>query len=190
MVLFTITAICFAQKIKVNETNNNIRRISTDKVTIEIPNYFDFRIELFIDASNNRQYFIRGDSETNEYHNIPEHGKLLFKTFDESIVELTACYSELVQVSQGEWQPIAYYPISENNLRKLFMGVAKVRVELLSYNKKDQSVFQDLQDVSYKKDKLGKKFEKMYLAIEEEQSKNSINSKSIDNKNIDATSGF
>lgn len=177
----------FAQKVESNNVNNGIRRISTKETTINLSNDFNIKLELFLDNDNNEQFFIKGESEINEYHNIPEHGKLMFKTFDGSIIELTACYSELSQVSETSWMPTAYYPISKDNLDKIIEGIAKIRVELLSYNKKEKSVYTDIQDIDYKKDKVGEKISLMCQAINKEVEKIKKNNSSL---NIDATAGF
>ena len=84
---------------------------------------------------------------------------------NDEIIELTSCYSELVKVSDTARVPIAYYPITESQLLSLFTGIKKIRVELLTLNEDDETVFTEYVDKEYKKDKLGRVIKEMYDAI-------------------------
>jgi hypothetical protein len=94
---------------------------------------------------------------------------LLFKTYDGTVIELTSVISELVQIADGVWEPTAYYPISQEQLGKLFTGISKIRVEMLSYNKKEDTPFMDYPEKEFKKDKMGKQFKEMFDNIEKKQ---------------------
>ena len=160
MLLLTITT--YAQGVEVNEQKNGITRISTKEYTIEFDNFFDLNIEKFI-SGNSTQYYIRGASEANEYHNFPPKAKMMLNLMNGNTIELTAIYTELVELREGhEWKPMAYYPISEEQLHELFTGVKKITVEMLSYNKKTDKVFTDMADIEFKKDKIGKELKAMY----------------------------
>lgn len=157
-----------SQKVKSDDIDNGIRRIQSKAETIDLDNFFSYNLEKFID-NNESQYFIRGRSEENQYHNFPYNCKLLFRTFDGTVIELTSVLSELVQKDNGIWEPTAYYPISQEQLEKLFNGISKIRVEMLSYNKKEDKPFMDYPELEFKKDKMGKQFKEMFDNIEKKQ---------------------
>lgn len=171
--IFLIAAWCvvicsFSQAVKSDDIANGVRRIQSKDETIDFENYFRYNLEKFI-CDDESQYFIRGRSEENEYHNFPNNSKLLFKTFDGTIIELTSVISELVQIDKQVWEPTAYYPISQDQLDKLFTGISKIRVEMLSYNKKENTPFMDYPELEFKKDKMGKQFKEMFDNIEKKE---------------------
>lgn len=169
--LFTLLIIAFnsfSQKVESDDIKNGVRRIQSKDETIDFENFFRYNLEKFI-CNNESQYFIRGRSEENEYHNFPNNCKLLFKTYDGTVIELTSVISELVQIADGVWEPTAYYPISQEQLGKLFTGISKIRVEMLSYNKKEDTPFMDYPEKEFKKDKMGKQFKEMFDNIEKKQ---------------------
>jgi len=169
--LFTLLLIAFnsfSQKVESDDIENGVRRIQSKDKTIDFENFFRYNLEKFI-CNNESQYFIRGRSEENEYHNFPNNCKLLFKTFDGKVIELTSVISELVQIGEGVWEPTAYYPISQEQLELLFTGISKIRVEMLSYNKKEEKPFMDYPELEFKKDKMGKQFKEMFDNIEKKQ---------------------
>jgi hypothetical protein len=155
----------FAQKILVDDVKNNVRRIRTNEYTVEFDNFFDIYLEKFMD-NNTTQYFICGESEENEYHNFPPKAQMLIKLMNDNTIELTAVYTELRQTSESSWKPTAYYPITESQLQDIInTGVKKIRVVMLSYNKKDDSIFTDLADKEFKKDKIGTALKERYELI-------------------------
>lgn len=158
----------FSQKVESDDIENGVRRIQSKDETIDFENFFRYNLEKFI-YNDESQYFIRGRSEENEYHNFPNNCKLLFKTIDGTVIELTSVVSELVQIYDGVWEPTAYYPISQEQLEKLFTGISKIRVEMLSYNKKEEKPFMDYPELGFKKDKMGKQFKEMFDNIEKKQ---------------------
>ena len=166
--LFFIAYNSFSQKVESDNIENGVRRIQSKDETIEFENYFRFNLEKYI-YNDESQYFIRGRSEENEYHNFPNKCKLLFKTFDGTVIELASTFSELVQINSGVWEPTAYYPISNEQLQTLFNGISKIRVEMLSYNKKEDTPFMDYPELEFKKDKMGKKFKEMYDNVEKKE---------------------
>ena len=169
--MFTLLLIAFnsfSQKVESDDIENGVRRIQSKDETIDFENFFRYNLEKFI-YNDESQYFIRGRSEENEYHNFPNNCKLLFKTIDGTVIELTSVVSELVQIYDGVWEPTAYYPISQEQLEKLFTGISKIRVEMLSYNKKEEKPFMDYPELEFKKDKMGKQFKEMFDNIEKKQ---------------------
>lgn len=177
-----------AQKLNSSDISNGVLKISTTDFKLNLSHDFNLSLDKLTDGTK-VQYYIKGVSEKNESHSFPENAKLLFKLTDGSIVELTSYYSFINYIEDNnDYYPTAYYPISEEQLNSLFNGVSKVRVELLSVDK-DDVIFQDLQDVDYKKDKLGKVFKAMYDVIaEEEKHLESMAEKG--SKVKDASSGF
>lgn len=176
LLLFAFISIAFSafsQKVEVDDVFNGVRRIQSKSETIDFENFFRYNLEKFI-CDDKSQYFIRGRSEENEYHNFPNNCKLLFKTFDGEIIELTSVLSELVYAGidiwgNNAWEPTAYYPITRNQLEKLFTGISKIRVEMLSYNEQKDTPFLDYPELEFKKDKMGKQFQEMFNNIEKKE---------------------
>lgn len=169
--LFTLLLIAFnsfSQKVESDDIENGVRRIKSKSETIDFDNFFRYNIEKFI-CNDESQYFIRGRSEENEYHNFPNNCKLLFKTFDGKIVELTSVLSNNTNLENDIFEPTAYYPITRNQLETLFTGIAKIRVEMLSYNKKQDTPFVDYPELKFRRDKMGKQFKEMFDNIEKKQ---------------------
>ena len=158
----------YSQKTDSDYIQNVVRRIQSKSETIDFENFFRYNLEKFV-CNGESQYYIRGRSEENEYHNFPNNCKLLFKTFDGKIIELTSVISELVYLDNAVWEPTAYYPITRNQLDTLFTGISKIRVEMLSYNKQQEKPFLDYPELEFKKDKMGKQFQEMFNNIEKKE---------------------
>lgn len=168
-----VTCCGFSQNVDSDYIQNDVRRIQSKSETIDFENFFRYNLEKFV-CNGESQYFIRGRSEENEYHNFPNNCKLLFKTFDGEIIELTSVFSELVYAGLDVWgnhalEPTAYYPITRNQLEALFTGISKIRVEMLSYNEQRDTPFLDYPELEFKKDKMGKQFQKMFNNIEKKE---------------------
>ncbi|MBO7578301.1 MAG: hypothetical protein J6T43_04860 [Prevotella sp.] len=195
-VLIVFTNSIFSQEIASDEIENGVRRIQSKYKTIDFENFFRYNLEKYI-CNGENQYFIRGRSEENEYHNFPNDCKLLFKTFDGEIIELTSVLSELVCLKDGVWEPTAYYPISLDQLNKIFTGISKIRVEMLSYNKEKKTPFLDYPEKEFTKDKMGKQFKTMFDNIEKKEltkpktkKSESGNEKGTSLERGDASAGF
>ena len=158
----------YSQKTDSDYIQNGVRRIQSKSETIDFENFFRYNLEKFV-CNGESQYYIRGRSEENEYHNFPNNCKLLFKTFDGKIIELTSVISELVYLDNAVWEPTAYYPITRNQLDTLFTGISKIRVEMLSSNKQQEKPFLDYPELEFKKDKMGKQFQEMFNNIEKKE---------------------
>lgn len=171
--LYFFSISIYSQKTDSDYIQNGVRRIQSKSETIDFENFFRYNLEKFV-CNGESQYFIRGRSEENEYHNFPNNCKLLFKTFDGEIIELTSVLSELVYAGidiwgNNAWEPTAYYPITRNQLEKLFTGISKIRVEMLSYNEQKDTPFLDYPELEFKKDKMGKQFQEMFNNIEKKE---------------------
>ena len=71
----------YSQKTDSDYIQNGVRRIQSKSETIDFENFFRYNLEKFV-CNGESQYYIRGRSEENEYHNFPNNCKLLFKTFE------------------------------------------------------------------------------------------------------------
>lgn len=128
-----------------------------------------YSLELYTDGQT-MQYAIRIYmwSTPKKPRIFPSHSKLLLKLVDNSVIELTSVFNDFdIEKSFTS----AYFPISESELQKIFAGIKKTRIEVLSISKDDNSIFTDYQDYEYKKDKMGKQLEKWHNAINEEYRK-------------------
>lgn len=131
-----------------------------------------YSLELYSDGEKT-QYAIRVYlwSTTKKFRIFPSHSKMLLKLIDNSVIELTSVFNDFdIEKSFTS----AYFPISKSDLQKAFSGIIKTRIEILSTNKDDNSIFTDYQDYEYKKDKMGKQLEKWHNAIGEEYRKKGI----------------
>ena len=88
----------YSQKTDSDYIQNGVRRIQSKSETIDFENFFRYNLEKFV-CNGESQYYIRGRSEENEYHNFPNNCKLLFKTFDGKIIELTSINSAIIFVT-------------------------------------------------------------------------------------------
>ncbi|MBR1667379.1 MAG: hypothetical protein IJ693_03750 [Bacteroidaceae bacterium] len=179
----------YAQKITYNKMYNGVNRLCTEPLKIKMEDDVLFALNIFFDKEN-YEFFIEIGTEKDKMYNFPEEAKLLFKTMDGSVIELKSCYTYItkgVDYRQIDYRiPGAYYPISEKQLQSLFTGVSKVRVELLSYNKKEKTIFKDFQDVEYKKDTFGKFLQKSYTKLMTEKSKIDKQNAALLNKDASA----
>lgn len=128
-----------------------------------------YSLELYSDGEKT-QYAIRVYlwSTSKKSHIFPSHSNMLLKLTDNSVIELTSVFNDFdIEKSFTS----AYFPISESELQKIFAGIKKTRIEVLSISKDDNSIFTDYQDYEYKKDKMGKQLEKWHNAINEEYRK-------------------
>lgn len=131
-----------------------------------------YSLELYTDGQT-MQYAIRIYmwSTPKKPRIFPSHSKLLLKLVDNSVIELTSVFNDFdVEKSFTS----AYFPISESELQRLFTGIKKTRIEVLTISKDDNSIFTDYQDYENKKDKMGKQLEKWQNAISEEYRKEGI----------------
>lgn len=180
----------FAQKIEYKQFNGGVYLFRAGAFETKLGDTFEFCIDMLTDL-NRKQYFIVARSEQNKVHNFPPDSKLLLKLADDTTLELSSCYHHFYTPKELSIIPMAWFPISEEQLQNLIgTGVAKVRIELLSVNEKDKdkSIISDYQDAEFKKDKLGASFKKMLEAIDKELA---VLGQQIDNmQRKDASEGF
>lgn len=191
--LIAISFLCgthvYGQKITRNEISNGVYRIVAEPFELELEDDFIGCIHLYYDKET-YEFIIELDGKSNKLHNFPEEAKLLFKTMDGSTIELKAFDTEIgkgMDYLQVPYKyPFAFYSISEQQLQSLFNGISKIRVEMLSYNKKEKTIFKDFQDIDYRKDKLGKLFNKTYNKLMAEKNKIDKQNEALLNKDASA----
>lgn len=182
---FAITINCFSQII-VDEVRNGIRGIyPTEEKKLKLSDGFDYRLVKLITPSGISQYYIQCSLGYLKYNNFPNNSKLLFKTFDNKVIELTSIISYLEP--DINHCPFAYFPITQVQLESLFTGISKVRVEILSYDNREDKPFVDYPEKEYKKDEIGKNLRKMFTIIEQQslnvsKDNNSETKKSLNRK--------
>lgn len=129
-----------------------------------------YRLELYTDGKE-KQYALdlkvfpvlnRGKA-----YFFPTHSKVLIKLMNDEIIELTSIYNKNVQDPANERVCEAVYPITEEQLTKIFSGIKKIRGDVLERNQDKNGVNKDFWEFEYKKDKLGKKFKDFYDEINE-----------------------
>lgn len=165
----SFTANGYSQIFVIDEVKNNVRELMYLPKTIKLSDKVNYCLTKYIGLNGVSQYFIYCYYDHLTYHNFPNNSKLLFKTFDNKIVELTSIYSDLVP--NPENAPFAYFPITQEQLETLFTGISKIRIEILSYDHKEDKPFVEYPELEYKKDKIGKVFQTMYTYIEKKSMK-------------------
>lgn len=155
-----------ATKIEEYKENNGVLCLKTSSETIDLTHGFDLRL-MRLSHGETVQYFICGESETNKYHNIPGKGMFEFVLMNGESITLFSAFSYVNQLGEHSYKPTAYYPITQDQLEQLKIGIKSIKVELLSYDKKTDTVTSEIQEAVYKKDKIGKKIAEMEDVIEE-----------------------
>ena len=133
-------------------------------------NVLSYQLEMFTDGKE-KQYSIQLVLMTlikrSKAFFFPTNAKLLIKLQDDSIIELSSIYTQNVNDPSKEKACSAHFPITEDQLNKLFNGVKKIRLEIIKLTDKEDDVEKDYRDVDFKKDVLGKRFGEYYKEINE-----------------------
>ena len=133
-------------------------------------NVLSYQLEMFTDGKE-KQYSIQLILTTlikrSKAFFFPTNAKLLIKLQDDSIIELSSIYTQNVKDPSQENVCSAHFPITEDQLNKMFNGVKKIRVEIIKLNDEEDDVEKDYRDVDFKKDVLGKRFGEFYKEINE-----------------------
>lgn len=133
-------------------------------------NVLSYQLEMFTDGKE-KQYSIQLILMTlikrSKAFFFPTNAKLLIKLQDDSIIELSSIYTQNVKDPSQEKACSAHFPITEDQLNKMFNGVKKIRVEIIKLNDEEDDVEKDYRDVDFKKDVLGKRFGEFYKEINE-----------------------
>lgn len=165
MLISLISIFSYAQKIVVDEMQNDLRVVETSAIVAR--NFTDTKVYIFglrgysYDTEDIDYILI---IRINGFSNISESSKkVLIKTFDNNILNLNTISSSnnkynLQLIGTHIYNLdycIFYIPISENDIVTLKSGLKKLRVEL------DSGYI----DKEYKKDKVGEKLYNSYLLI-------------------------
>lgn len=132
--LFIITLLIFAtnsyaQKIEFKNSQNGITLIRTTPYSLDFKDEIELRIDHFT-TGDSEEYYLYLRMEANKPHNFSSKSKLLLKCVDGSVVELTSIFTTIDE-SNTSLSPAAWFPIKEDQLKALFNGISKIRVDLL-----------------------------------------------------------
>ena len=133
-------------------------------------NVLSYQLEMFTDGKEKQysiQLILTALINRSKAFFFPTNAKLLIKLQDDSIIELSSIYTQNVKDPSQEKACSAHFPITEDQLNKMFNGVKKIRVEIIKLNDKEDDVEKDYRDVDFKKDVLGKRFGEFYKDIYE-----------------------
>ena len=188
-VLVMLNVVSFGQSVVKDITKDNVRTIETSGITARSFTdrvVWNFGLEAHKSINNDSvQYILIINLNTMKEIPISDKGIFLIKTFDDNILELTNLYTNHNTVTLGYsyhypiignigtissnnlHRNIAYYIITENQLKMLKNGIKKVRVETDN----------GYQEKEYEKDKCGKFLFKSYEIISQNMHK--IRTKSI-----------
>ena len=133
-------------------------------------NVLSYQLEMFTDGKEKQysiQLILTSLIKRSKAFFFPTNDKLLIKLQDDSIIELSSIYTQNVKDPSQEKACSAHFPITEDQLNKMFNGVKKIRVEIIKLNDEEDDVEKDYRDVDFKKDVLGKRFGEFYKEINE-----------------------
>ena len=133
-------------------------------------NVLSYQLEMFTDGKEKQysiQLILTSLVKRSKAFFFPTNAKLLIKLQDDSIIELSSIYTQNVKDPSQEKACSAHFPITEDQLNKMFNGVKKIRVEIIHLNDEEDDVEKDYRDVDFKKDVLGKRFGEFYKEINE-----------------------
>ena len=133
-------------------------------------NVLSYQLEMFTDGKEKQysiQLILTSLIKRSKAFFFPTNAKLLIKLQDDSIIELSSIYTQNVKDPSQENACSAHFPITEDQLNKMFNGVKKIRVEIIKLNDEEDDVEKDYRDVDFKKDVLGKRFGEFYKEINE-----------------------
>ena len=133
-------------------------------------NVLSYQLEMFTDGKEKQysiQLILTSLIKRSKAFFFPTNAKLLIKLQDDSIIELSSIYTQNVKDPSQEKACSAHFPITEDQLNKMFNGVKKIRVEIIHLNDEEDDVQKDYRDVDFKKDVLGKRFGEFYKEINE-----------------------
>ena len=131
-------------------------------------NVLTYQLEMFTDGKEKHysiQLLLTAMIKRSKAFFFPTNAKLLIKLKDDSILELSSIYTHNVMEPSKERVCSAHFPISEEQLNKMFNGIKKIRVEIIKLNDEEDDVEKDYRDIDYKKDVLGKRFSEYYKEI-------------------------
>lgn len=133
-------------------------------------NVLSYQLEMFTDGKEKQysiQLILTSLVKRSKAFFFPTNAKLLIKLQDDSIIELSSIYTQNVKDPSQEKACSAHFPITEDQLNRMFNGVKKIRVEIIKLNDEEDDVEKDYRDVDFKKDVLGKRFGEFYKEINE-----------------------
>ena len=207
VMIVTSTSNIYAKDIEYTNTNNGIIQIGS-KVFWTYFNGSGFlkpngnshqlycNLELYSNG-NLKQYALNLSLETDRWKNIyayafPCESKILLKLKDESILELTSIYhSDITIPTETTYWSVssrARFPITEEQLKKCFKGIKKIRVEVITLDEESNIIVKKHVDKDFKKDKLGKNLDKWFIEINKELE--AILAKIQSNKNTNINDNF
>lgn len=211
VMIVTSTSNIYAKDIEYTNTNNGIIQIgSKPKATLFNGGGFmrpngnshdlEYNLELYSEG-NTKHYAIRFTLNTLIYklkyaYDFPCESKILLKLKDDSIIELTSIYRTSLKDYITQFNPKmqftvfcrAQFPITEEQLKRCFKGIKKIRVEVLTLDEETNLIAKEHVDKDFKKDKIGKELEKWYDEINKELE--AILAKIQSNKNTNINDNF
>ena len=117
-------------------------------------NVLSYQLEMFTDGKEKQysiQLILTSLIKRSKAFFFPTNAKLLIKLQDDSIIELSSIYTQNVKDPSQEKACSAHFPITEDQLNKMFNGVKKIRVEIIKLNDEeddvDYEVYESILDV-------------------------------------------
>ena len=165
MPFFLFQQYSFSQKIYYNE-KNHIQHVWSQSYLKLLDDEIGFSIDNYL-TNNTSEYYIYLTALAGKHNrSFPCNSKLVFETFEGSIIELVAVMAEIYPTPDENGVRMALFPITIEQLETLFTGVSLIRMDLLSYDNQSKTVNKEHPEIKFKKDKLGQYLRKAYEGIE------------------------
>lgn len=170
LLVFISSSHVFSQKIALRTSRNGISLIETNEAKLDTKDDLYIKLSKLQDSSSH-EYYLYFTTEKNNFLSFPAEAKCLLKTFDDKTIQLESFKTSIEQAGSNKWQPTTIYLVKEEELKELFLGVAKIRIEIMKIDKKTTTPSLTFTEKEYKKDKIGGLLEKMYNLITQEEEK-------------------
>lgn len=180
-ILIIFPVFCFSQRIYIDEMkSDSIRYVESECVyyrKFTDTHIWNYGIQSYTNINTNQTQFLLAININSSYKlHFKDDAKMLIKTFNNEILELTNMLSYFDKTTLGYTyknpligdigtiheniiaKNIAIFYITEDDIVKLKNGISKVRVELKNSN---------YLDYTYKKDRIGEKLYNSYINIKQ-----------------------
>lgn len=155
----------FSQKITENYLNN-VRILVPEGLDIKFDCEMNFSLTHYIGYGTSEYYIYASfDIFDKQRHNFPCNTKLILSIYDGSQIELTAVITEMDPIGGEFSSAMAEFPITIEQLKKLFTGVNLIKMDVLKY-KGGSKVDRIVSEKKFKKDIFGNYLKRSYEAIE------------------------
>lgn len=169
--LFQLQA--FSQTTYVKEQNGIQRFFLLKRFEQKCNGVLQFKLENYVENSTSIYYIIAYfPPEDKQNHNFPCGSKLVLESFEGNVTELQSVMSVIHPTLDEHGCPMSFFYISADQIKALFDGISKIKIDILTYEEKGNTVNKECPEFCFKKDKFGIYLKKTYERIEESKKNN------------------